>query len=107
MEHWQDLSLQVRCEINQQVAATNQVHLREGWIHEDILFGEDDHLTQKLGDAITALLLDKEPAQPFRRKLVQEGFGIETGAALVEGCLADVGGEKLQRSCWSAVLGEF
>ena len=66
MECRQYLPLQVLFKINKQVAASDEVHLREGWIAQKILPREDNHLAQELGDAITAILLDEEPPQPFR-----------------------------------------
>src|SRR5213593_1774168 len=56
------LPLQILFEINKQVAAGDQIHLREGRITQKILPGEDNHLPQELGDAIIAILLDEEPA---------------------------------------------
>ena len=84
VERGQHLALRVLFEINQQVAATDQVHPREGRIAEQILPGEDDHLAQELGGAVPAVLLRKEPAQPFRREVADEAFGIKTGAGFIE-----------------------
>src|SRR5438093_4202943 len=94
-------------EIKKQVAATDKVHQREGLITQKILPGEDNHLPQELGDAIIAILLDEEPAQPFRRDVMHEAFGIKTGAAFIERRLIDVRGEKLKLTRMASLLGEF
>ena len=107
MERWQYLPLQVLFEINKQVAAGDQVHPREGRITQKILSGEDDHLAEELGDAIIAILLDKEPAQPFRREVVHEAFCIRAGAGFIERRLVDVGGKKLKLTRVARLLGEF
>src|SRR5689334_23923269 len=61
------LLLQTRLEIDQQVAATDQVHPREWRIADHILPREYDALAQWFDDAIAALLLDEKAAQPLRR----------------------------------------
>src|SRR5258708_23596737 len=65
MESGQRLLLQTRLQINQEVAATDQVHARERRVGDEILPGEDDRFAQRLDDAIAAFLLDKKPAQAF------------------------------------------
>src|SRR5206468_13106426 len=103
----QYLPLQVLFEIDEQIAARDQVHLREGGITQKILPGEDDHLAEELGDAIIAILLDEEPAQPLRRKVMHDALGIKTGAPLIEHRLVDVRGKKLKLARLASLLGEF
>src|SRR5436190_18444016 len=72
MECRQYLLLQVLFEINQQIAATDRVHLREGRITQKILPSEQNHLAEELGDAVVAVLLAEEPAQPFPREVMDD-----------------------------------
>ena len=65
MKGWQHLHLQAGLQIDQQVAATDQLHARERRVNQEILPREDDHLPQGLADAVAAVLLDEEPAQSF------------------------------------------
>ncbi len=65
MKSRQDFFLQPGLEINQQVAATDEVHARERRVAQEILPSEDDHLPQGFADAVAALLLDEEPTQPL------------------------------------------
>src|SRR5258708_34974061 len=83
MENGERLLLQTRLKINQQIAATNQVQPREGRVVDKILPGEDDHLPQRLDDAIAAFFLDKKAAQSFRRDMLREALGVETVAGVV------------------------
>lgn len=64
MKHREQLLLQARLEIDEQVAAAKQVHAREGWIAGEVLPGEDHHLAQGLVNPIAPLLLDEESPQP-------------------------------------------
>src|SRR5229473_6871260 len=84
MENGKRLLLQTGLEINQQVAATDEVHARERRVGDEILPSEDDHLPQRLDDAIAAFLLDEEPPQAFRRDILSEAFGVKTVAGFVE-----------------------
>ncbi len=96
MENGERLFLQTRLKINQQVAATNQVQPREGRVVDEILPGEDDHLPQRLDDAIAAFFLDKKPAQSFRRDILREALGVETVAGFVQHRVVEVSGEHLE-----------
>ena len=57
MQGGQYFALQIRLEINEQIAATNQVHAREGRVAQQILAGKDEHLADKLGHPVAAGLL--------------------------------------------------
>ncbi len=66
VESGEHLLLQAWREIDEQVTATDEVHMRERRVAGDVLPSEDDHLSQGLTDPIPALFLDKEPPQPLR-----------------------------------------
>ena len=63
---------------------------------DDVLPREDDHLAQGLADPIAALLLDKEPPQPFRREILRDALRVETVPGLVQQRVVEIGGEHLQ-----------
>ena len=96
MERGQRFLLQARLEINQQVAATDQVHPRERRVADEILPGEHDHLAQRLADPVAAVLLDKEPPQAFRRDILRQALGVQPVAGLVQQRVVEVGGEYLE-----------
>ena len=66
MEQRDDRLLHVRLEVDQHVAARDQVEPREGRVAEKVLGGEDHRVAQVLGDLVVVSLLDEEPAQAFR-----------------------------------------
>ena len=72
MEGGDDSSLQIGLQIDQEVAATDQVHAREGRIAHEIVPREDDLLAQRLDHAIAAFFLDEETPQPFGRDILRE-----------------------------------
>ncbi len=76
MERGQRLLLEGRLQIDEQVAATDQVHAREGRIGDEVLPREDDHLAQRLADTVAAFFLDEEPPQPLRRDVIGEALGV-------------------------------
>ena len=84
MERGQRLLLQARLEIDQQIAATDEVHARERRVGDEILPREDHHLAQRLVDAVAAFLLDEEPPQAFRRDILREALGVEAVAGLLQ-----------------------
>ena len=47
-------------EVDQQVAAAQDVELGEGRVHDEVLRGEDHHLADLFADPVAALLLDEE-----------------------------------------------
>ena len=73
VERGQHLLLQARLEIDQQVAATDEVHARERRIGDEVLPREDHHLAQRLADPVAAFLLDEEPPQPLGRDVLRRG----------------------------------
>src|SRR5260221_3044441 len=103
----QNLSLQVRLEINQQIPATDQVYPREGRVAQKIVPGENKHVANELGDAVASGFLDKEAAQSFPRKVMHEVFGIITGAAFFKHRLIEVGREKLELASVAGGIREF
>ncbi len=96
MKRGQRLFLEARLEIDEQVAAADQVHAREWRVADEVLPREYDHFAQRLVDAIAALLLDEESPQPLRRDILREGLRIQPVARLVQERIVQVGGEHLE-----------
>ena len=71
MENGERLFLPTRLEIDQEIAAADEVYVREGRVADEILPREDDHLAQRLVDPVAAFLLDKKPPQSLRRYIVR------------------------------------
>ena len=62
VEDGQQLPLQFRPEVDQQIAAAEQVQLGERRVLDDVLRGEDQHLADRLLDPVLAVLLLDEIA---------------------------------------------
>ena len=62
-------SLQDRFQINQQIPATNQIHLGEWRVAQDVMLSKDAQVPDALADPVTAFNLAKEPAQPLGRDI--------------------------------------
>ncbi len=65
VEDGKDLLLKGRLEVDQQIAAADQVETREGRVGDHVLPGEHHHVAQRLDHAVAAALFHEEAAQPF------------------------------------------
>ena len=65
-----DLLLQHRLQVDQEVAATDQVDAREGRVGQYVVPREDAGVTDRLLDAVAAVDLDEEPPQAFGRHVL-------------------------------------
>ena len=66
MKGGQDMALDGDAQIDEQVAAAEEVDLREGRIFGDIVAGEDAAFANELDDLIAAIDFIEEAAQPIR-----------------------------------------
>ena len=107
MKRWHDLFLQTGFEIDQQVAATDEVDARERRVAQEILPGENDRLTQRLADAVATVLLDKESPQPFGRNLLHQRFCVKASTRLVQQGLVEVRRENLKGGRARGAFGVF
>ena len=89
--------LQHRAQVDQQIAATDQVQVGERRIFGHILLGKDAHLPYRFDNLISPVDSHEEPPQTLRRDAGDQSLGIEAGAGPVERAVADVGGENLER----------
>src|SRR5690606_41199023 len=63
LEHRQHPALRIRLEIDQKVAAADQVEARERRLREDVLLGEHHRVAQRLRHAIVVALPKEEPLE--------------------------------------------
>src|SRR5215469_6858962 len=97
MKQREDALLKRRREIDQDVAAADEIDLRERRVARDILLGEDAQIANRTADSISAFLLREEPTQAIWRHIRRDAVEIHTGARLQDGCLVDVGCIQLDR----------
>src|SRR3954469_11017671 len=77
MKDREHFSLQRAIEINENVAATDQVHVRKRRIIKEILPRENDGVAQALGDAVTAVFFGEKAAEPFGRDIMHKALGVK------------------------------
>src|SRR5262245_22840111 len=93
MEHAHQFFLDRLSEVNQHVAANNQVEFGKWRIARQILTREYTQVTNLLVDAVTAVGARKKSPKAFRRNIIGDVDGVNPRACLFNGNLADVGGE--------------
>ena len=98
MKEREELLLELRGQVDQEVPADQDVELREGGVHDDVLGGEDHHLADLFAHPVAPLLLDEEPAQALRRNVRGDVGRIDPRPGLVDGVLVQVGGKDLERN---------
>src|SRR5256885_10065009 len=66
----QTCALPISIEINENVAATDQVHVRKWRIIKEVLARENDGAAQALGDAVAAIFFGEEAAERSEERRV-------------------------------------
>ena len=96
VEHREDALLDRRGEIDHQVPAADDIHLREGRVARDVVRREDTSIAHVLRDFVTALGPAKEPRQTPRRDVLNDALGVQAGARAIDRPAADVCAEDLE-----------
>ena len=99
MEKGNEFFLQFRAQIDEQVAATDQVEFGERRVFQHVLLGKHQHVADAFVNAIGATVgLDGEKSrQPFRREVCGDAGRVQAGARGGDGPAVDVGCEELHR----------
>ena len=95
MERAEHALLQPPVEVDQHVAARDQVEPREGRVLEQVVVREQDRLAQLVGDAVAARFLAEKALEPLGRHVSLDGARIEAHPRDGERLVVDVGGEDL------------
>ena len=96
MKQRQDRLLRVRLEVDQQVAAGDQIELGERRIADDVVRREDDALAQVLRDLVAVGAKREERLEPLGLMPGNLFLGVDAGARDFERRLVDVGREDLE-----------
>ena len=97
MEHLQYFDLRFPIQIDQQIAATDQVEPRERRVAQHVVMREQHVLAQFLLDAVVRGVLREELAHAARRHVGENRIGVQAGARKGDGPFVDVGREDLER----------
>ena len=95
VERSQDPALRDFVEIDQEIAAADQVQSRERRIARHVLTREEAEIADVLRNAVLTVLPDEETLEAFCRHLLHGIEGVHTRPRPLEGRLADIGPEHL------------
>ncbi|MNV12963.1 hypothetical protein D3C71_1035900 [compost metagenome] len=95
VEHLQHVLLYVTIQVDQQVAATDQVQLRKGRVAQDVVDGEQHALAHFLLDAVFVVLPREITFQQGLRHIGFDRRGVAAGAAHGQRRFVDIRGEHL------------
>src|SRR5580704_11212883 len=100
--------LQKGREINQEVAARNQIKLSKGRVNRDVMTREKANIPQRFDDPIApSLHFYKKPLQAFRRNVLTDAFRVFPNSRFLDGLVADIRSEDLNGSAGRSVTQEF
>ncbi len=92
-----DPLLQPRLEVDHQVAAGDQVKARERRVADEVVHREQARLTQLLGHAVAAVLLDEVALQALGGQVRDGRAEVKPGPRGLDGAVVHVGREDLHR----------
>ena len=95
LEHGQHVLLKHGVEIDQEIAATDQVEPGEGRVPSDVVAGENALVPDGFGDLVALFDSGKEAPQPGRAGIGGNTFHIHARAGPLDRRLADVRAENL------------
>ena len=87
--------MQVGVEVDEEVAAGDEVQLGEGRVLNDILHGEDGHLADLLADAIHAVAASEVAFQAGPADIAGDAFRVVAITGGLDGFAVQVGAEDL------------
>ena len=96
VEQRDELLLDFGLEVDQQVAATDQVEFREGNVADHVLDGEHHRITEPFIDRKMIALVEEKPIQTIGRDVGRDTRGIRPRACVGQGGFVDVGREDLE-----------
>ena len=103
MKELNQLILQLRLQINQQVATTQQVEFGKGRVNNDVLLCKDHHLPNFVAHPQATRVLHEKAAQTFGRHLGLNAAGIHARAPGGNGGFVQVRGKYLERVALAGV----
>ena len=87
--------LHLRGEIDQQVAAAQNIQLGKGRVQDEALRGKDHHFPDLRAHPVAVFNFGKEPLEPLRRYVGGNILRINALAGLVNRILVQVGGKDV------------
>ncbi len=88
--------LQPRLEVDEHVAAADQVHAAERRVPGHVMSCEDAGVADRLDHPVAAVHLGEEPLQALRRDVLRDVRQVPSRPRLLQGTLGEVGAEDLE-----------
>ena len=107
VENRDHLLLHRRAEIDQHIAATDEVHLGKRRVVDDILPRKDAHVADGLADAVAAARPREKAPQPLGRDVGLDALGIDRVARAVQHRLVHIRSEQLERAFLPSLVHEL
>src|SRR5262249_43704312 len=84
-------------QVNQQIAAADEIQTGERRIADEVMPGEDTQVADPFGDLEVAVHLGEIAANPLRRDVHLDVLDVDPGPGLLQGGLADVARQNRDR----------
>ena len=107
IEDGEDGLLQYGLEVDEHVAAADEIELAEGRIRKHVVRRKDDHLSDALGDEVLVVFLDEVLGKPCRRHVIGNAFREDALARLLYGLAVHVRGKDLDVAVGLGLLEHF
>ena len=96
MKERHEFVLQFRGQIDQEVAADNNIQLGKGSVHDDVLRGKGNHFPDLFTDPVAVAVLDKKTLQPFGSQFSRDFARIDRPTGNVYAIPVQICGKDLQ-----------
>jgi hypothetical protein len=83
----------IKHQVDQDIAATNQIHIRKRRVFDDALDRKDHHFADRFGNLIGLLIAYKKILKPFGRDVNRNVIGKTTQSRFFNGLIIDVRAE--------------
>ena len=96
MKEGEDATLGLDLEIDQEVAAGDEIDLGKRRVADQVLFGKGDRLPNPLLDPVAVALSVEKFTEPFLGDVGLDAGRVDAGSCLLQDLGVDIGGEDLQ-----------
>ena len=95
VQHRDESPLQVHVEVDEDVAAADQIELGKRRIPREVVLDEDAEVANALADAVPAVDAIEKPQEALRRHVRERRVGVHAGAGSLDGIVGQVRTEDL------------
>ena len=107
VEHRENLALQHWAEVDQHVAAQNQIEVRKGRIDDHVLAREHTHVPDWFLHLVVAIRFDEETPQALRRYILHDVLRVNARSRSGDALFANIRRKDLRRAVHPALVEKF